>query len=40
MGKIQWNERIIYGIKIKWRKAWENWKEERKKSNGEKDYKK
>ena len=30
MGKIQWNERIIYGIKIKWRKAWENWKERKK----------
>ena len=30
---------IIYGIKIKWREARQNWKEERKKkSNREKDY--
>ena len=31
-GKNPRNERIINGIKIKWRKAWENWKEERKKA--------
>ena len=29
---------IIYGIKIKRREARQNWKEERKKSNREKDY--
>ena len=28
----------IYGIKIKRREARQNWKEERKKSKGEKDY--
>ena len=31
-GKNPRNERIINGIKIKWRKAWGNWKEERKKA--------
>ena len=29
---------ITYGIKIKRREARQNWKEERKKSNREKDY--
>ena len=39
MEKTQWKERIIYGIKIKWREARQNWKEEGKKiRNREKDY--
>ena len=36
--KNQTKLEIIYGIKIKRREARQNWKEERKKSKGEKDY--
>ena len=38
LGKTQWNESIIYGVKIKQREGRKNWKEEREKSNREKDY--
>ena len=37
-GKNPTKLEIIYGIKIKRREARQNWKEERKKSNREKDY--
>ena len=38
IGKNQTILEIIYGIKIKQREARQNWKEERKKRNREKDY--